>query len=118
MITKFRLLLLLLVIGLLSGCGEVPAEEIREGETVYLTNCSRCHQIDGSGFARLYPNLAGNPIVILHDPDPTIEIVLNGRGGMPAFRDSLGPQELAQVISYIRTAWGNDASPVLPTQTR
>ncbi len=59
-----------------------------------------------------------NPIVMLHNPEPVIEIVLNGRGSMPAFRDQLTLEERAQVISYIRTAWGNKASTVSRTQAK
>lgn len=95
-----------------------PDDLINQGETVYLRNCSRCHQLDGEGFPRIYPNLAGNPLVTLHDPVPVIETVLNGQGSMPGFKNSLSAEELSAVISYIRNAWGNDASVVFPKQTR
>lgn len=91
---------------------------ISEGETIYLRNCSRCHQLDGLGFPRIYPNLAGNPLVTLHNPIPIIEVVLHGQGSMPGFKNSLSHQELAAVISYIRNAWGNKAPAVMPRQTR
>ncbi|MEX0762429.1 MAG: cytochrome c [Dehalococcoidia bacterium] len=113
-------LLVMLACSMLSGCvGEQPVQQrIEEGRTVFLSNCGRCHQMDGKGFEPIYPNLAGNPIVTLHDAAPAIEIVLNGSGGMPGFRDSLDPEELAQVISYIRNSWGNNASAVSSTETR
>lgn len=39
---------------------------------------------------------------------------IHGRQGVPAFGGELSDQEIAAVISYIRSAWGNDASPVWP----
>ncbi len=119
----FSVLLLLL----LAGCGVGSIDTtfihdadtlISDGEEIYLLNCSRCHQLDGLGFPRIYPNLAGNPIVTLHDPAPMIETVLNGQGSMPGFKNSLTPEQLAAVMSYVRNAWGNDASAVFPRQAR
>ncbi len=95
-----------------------PDDLISRGENVYLENCSRCHNLDGGGLSRIFPNLAGNPLVTLHDPIPVIETVLNGQGSMPGFKNSLTDEELAAVISYIRNTWGNEASVVFPKQTR
>ena len=86
-----------------------PEEVIREGETLYVENCSGCHQSDGRGWAHLYPNLAGNPIVTLHDVEPMVVTVLNGQGSMPAFRTRLSSEEIAAILSYIRNSWGNEA---------
>jgi mono/diheme cytochrome c family protein len=94
------------------------AERVAEGRELYIQECAHCHQPDGEGYRHVYPHLAGNPIVTLHNPEPTIEIVLNGRGSMPAFRDELEMQDIAAIISYIRTAWGNNASTVTPTQVK
>jgi mono/diheme cytochrome c family protein len=103
----------------LASCGQDAEEEaMAEGRELFTQNCARCHQFDGEGFAEVYPNLAGNPIVALHDPDPTIRIVLDGSGGMPGFRDTLEADELAHVITFIRGSWGNDAPPVDSGQMR
>lgn len=124
---KLRLSLLCALAAALSACaGETfdtafirqPEELIRTGEAVYLENCSRCHQLDGLGFPRIYPNLAENPLVTLHDPTPIIQTVLNGQGTMPGFKNDLTHEETAAVISYIRNAWGNEASVVYLKQTR
>lgn len=120
----FSMLFLLLI---LSACADEtfdttfvhqPEDLIQQGEGVYLENCARCHNLDGGGFPRIYPNLAGNPLVTLHDPVPVIETVLNGQGSMPGFKNSLAAEELASVISYIRNTWGNSAPVVFPKQTR
>lgn len=98
----------------LAACGreQAAAERARAGEDVYLSTCARCHQADGSGFAEVYPPLDGSPIVNLHDPRTLIDISLEGRGGMPGFRHSVSRSEMAQILTYIRRAWGNDAAAV------
>jgi mono/diheme cytochrome c family protein len=103
------------------GCGAsqtgTDSARLARGRIHYLATCSRCHQPDGSGYAQVFPNLAGNPIVRDKDPSAVIAIVLHGRRSMPSF-GSQPPEELAEIISYIRHAWGNGASPVTPTQVR
>jgi len=110
----------LLYLCLLAGCSGQDSEEkkLALGKEVYLNQCSHCHQAEGQGYAQVYPNLAGNPIVILDTPEPTIEIVLHGRGGMPPFIHSLTGEERAEVISYIRNAWGNHASTITTGQAQ
>lgn len=85
------------------------------GEEVFTNVCSACHQPQGEGIEGIYPALAGNQFVTLEDPQPVIEVVLTGRGGMPRFGDSYTNEEIAGIISYIRTAWENDASEVDPS---
>jgi mono/diheme cytochrome c family protein len=89
---------------------------IKDGQTLYLEQCAECHQVDGSGWSDLYPKLAGNPIVTLHDPAPIIETVTYGQGSMMSFQYKLRVDEIAAVLSYIRNAWGNHAPPVSPHQ--
>lgn len=89
-----------------------PQEVIRHGQVVYLEMCAECHQTDGMGWSELYPRLAGNPIVTLHDPAPLIETVAYGQGSMAAFRERLTADDIAAVLSYIRNAWGNKAPAV------
>jgi mono/diheme cytochrome c family protein len=114
------LLSLLLVLALcLAGCLEPSTEErIANGRSIYISNCSHCHQMEGQGYAQVYPPLAGNPIVTLHDPTPVIEIVLHGRGAMPSYYDELTIQERAAVISFVRSAWGNNAAAISTWQAQ
>src|SRR5689334_3577325 len=103
---------------LLTACGVSPAEHLSDehkiaaGRLVYLNHCSHCHQPEGQGYDQITPPLANNPIVIVDNPEPTIDIVVHGRGGMPGFEHSLTGEERAQVISFIRNAWGNHASTI------
>ncbi len=112
-------LLGLLAIWLLAGCTEPTAEErVASGEQIYISNCSHCHQPEGQGYMQVFPPLAGNPIVTLHDPSPVIEIVLHGRGAMPSYYSALTIQDRAAVISFIRKAWGNNASAISTWQAQ
>lgn len=88
------------------------------GEQGYVISCSRCHQVDGSGYSNVYPALAGNPLVTLHDPRPLVDVILEGPGSMPAFRHSLEAQQIAEIATYIRNSWGNQAPPVGPREAR
>jgi mono/diheme cytochrome c family protein len=46
------------------------------------------------------------------DPAPLIATVLYGRNNMPAMQDSHSSEELAAVLTFVRSAWGNQAEPV------
>jgi mono/diheme cytochrome c family protein len=109
-----------LCLWILAACS-APVDKqktVEAGRDIYINHCSHCHQPEGQGYAQIYPHLAGNPIVMLDDPTPTIEIVLQGRGSMPSYIDDLTGEERARVISYIRSAWGNNASIVNTSQVQ
>ncbi len=91
---------------------------MERGEGIYTHSCVRCHHADGSGYLDLFPALAGNPIVTLHDPVPVIQVIQHGRGSMPAYRDVMSNDEMAAVITYIRNSWGNEAPAIPPRQIR
>jgi mono/diheme cytochrome c family protein len=77
----------------------------------FMDNCSACHQATGKGIKGAFPALAGSALV-QGDPAILTATVLNGRAGMPAFKDDLTDIELAGVLTYIRTSWGNKGKPV------
>jgi mono/diheme cytochrome c family protein len=73
------------------------------------------------------PALAGNPVVLDEDPSSLINIVLNGsvplvaKGTpdayrMPQFRQQLSDQDAADVITFMRNRWGNQAPAVTAAQ--
>jgi len=93
-----------------------PQELYDEGQHLYVEFCAECHQEDGRGWSTLYPRLAGNPIVTLHDPEPIINTVTYGQGSMTNFRDKLNNQQLAAILTYIRNSWGNHAPAVSDRQ--
>lgn len=83
------------------------------GEQVYHAVCQGCHMANGEGAtgAATIPSLAGNPR--LAAAAYPIVMVTRGRGAMPWFTDTLNPAQIAAVITYVRTHFGNDyAAPV------
>jgi mono/diheme cytochrome c family protein len=82
------------------------------GESIYTTNCSACHGATGQGTAGAFPALAGNKDVIATDPTAVITIVKHGKGAMPAWSPKLSNGDIASVLTYIRSAWGNKAPAV------
>jgi mono/diheme cytochrome c family protein len=95
----------------------------RPGSGFYLSYCAKCHQADGGGVPSKYPRLAGNPAVLGADTTSLIRLLVEGgnspdtKGGpqrqkMPPFAGKLTNIEMAQVLTFVRTTWGNNASPV------
>jgi len=93
------------------------------GATVYTGSCANCHGFDGKGFSPYMPALAGNPVVIDNDPSSLINLVLNASNPlvvkgtpdayrMPQFRLQYSDQEIADVVTFIRNGWGNQAPAV------
>ncbi len=103
------------------------AATLTEGPAIFAANCAACHQSNGQGSGP-FPPLAGNPDVTAADTSTIIAIVLNGKtgpitingkqysGAMPAWRDKLSNAEIAAVLSYVRSAWTNNAPPVSEDQ--
>jgi cytochrome c oxidase subunit 2 len=80
------------------------------GEKTYNTNCVACHQPGGVGLAPSFPALRGSAIAT-GPVSGTIKILLHGVQGsaMQAWGNTLDKQTLAAVITYVRSAWGNEA---------
>lgn len=97
------------------------------GEALFAAHCATCHQSSGGG-TDLYPPLAGNPVVRAADPAAMVAVIANGRTGpltvngktyngkMPTWKGQLGNADIASVATYVRSSWGNDASPVTEQQ--
>ena len=92
----------------------------------YVQFCSTCHHADGHGVTNIFPPLANNASVLSKDPASVIHVVLTGwktaetqasprSFGMPNYA-SLSNDELAEIISFVRTKWGNKADPVTAEQ--
>jgi mono/diheme cytochrome c family protein len=103
------------------------ATSASDGAKVFDTNCSSCHGSNGAGSPGAFPPLAGNPVVV-GDPLHVIHIVKDGllgkivisgqtyNGEMPKWGSLLSAGDIASAITYIRSAWGNKASPVTVAQ--
>ena len=94
------------------------------GKQIYDSKCAACHQGGGTGIPGAFPPLKGSKWVTDKNVDVPIQIVANGLSGeitvdghkyngmMPAFAASIKPQEMAALVTYIRTSWGNTGSEV------
>ena len=93
-----------------------------DGKQLFGAKCAACHQATGLGVAGVFPPLAGAEWVLgeekvlasilLHGIQG--EIVVKGntyKGVMPGF-GTLADEEIAAVLTYIRSDWGNTAKPV------
>jgi cbb3-type cytochrome c oxidase subunit III len=97
------------------------------GEALFAAHCATCHQPAGQG-SDAFPPLAANPVVTAADPSAMIAVIVNGRTGpldvngktyngqMPTWKGQLSDADIASVATYVRSAWGNNASPVTEQQ--
>ncbi len=99
------------------------------GSQAYLDNCSACHQENGAGLPAGYPALAANPVVDTDDPTSLIHVVLAGDATvstgatpskliMPPFGASLSDSDIADLLTYVRSSWGNHAPAVSAAQVK
>jgi mono/diheme cytochrome c family protein len=98
--------------------------EHHPGKKVYDMACLACHMADGSGVPGMYPPLIQTEWV-LEDKERLIRITLEGMSGpievkgikynniMPPNKH-LSDQQIADVLTFIRQSFGNDASEVTP----
>ena len=101
----------------------LPAKTTVRGNDLYEQHCAQCHGDDGQGVPNAYPALAGNRAVLMPQTANLVQMVLNGgyapatHGnprpfGMPPFVLVLNDSDVAQVVTHIRTSWGNQAASV------
>jgi plastocyanin/mono/diheme cytochrome c family protein len=110
------------------AAGEQMAElsPAARGKKIFLANCATCHQASGTGVAGQYPPLAGSEYV-LGGTRRLGMIVLKGLQGplkvhgaqygsavMQPWEKTLTDVKIADVLTYIRSDWGNNAPPVAP----
>lgn len=96
---------------------------IGNGMNLYRQHCAGCHGLDGRGRGLDFPPLAGNRLVTSPSGVNPIRMVLFGGAApvtagnrrpysMPPYITWLSDREVAEVVNYIRSAWGNQASAV------
>jgi mono/diheme cytochrome c family protein len=78
------------------------------GEELYANVCQACHMPDGKGAAGAgtYPSLAGDKN--LEASGHPLSIVVNGRRAMPPLGQLMNDDQVAAVVNYVRTHFGND----------
>lgn len=84
-----------------------PKFQQTTGESIYHALCQACHMPHGEGAkgAAVYPALAGN--ARLTAPDYPLYVVMNGQKGMPSFKSMLSDAQVADVVGYVRSHFGN-----------
>jgi mono/diheme cytochrome c family protein len=110
-----------------AAAGAAPGGATAANGAEVFTRCAACHQANGMGVPGAYPPLAGSEW-LLGNPEVPIRIVLHGLQGpitvktgsfnsaMTPFADQLSDAEIAAVISYERSSWGNSASKITAEQ--
>lgn len=93
------------------------------GAKVFSSNCASCHQPNGKGVPGVYPSLVGSAFA-QGESSISVRIVLHGfkgeierngtkfNGVMTPFKDALSDEEIADVLTFVRSSWGNSAEPV------
>jgi mono/diheme cytochrome c family protein len=100
-----------------------PGKTTARGSKLYEQHCAQCHGDDGQGVVNAYPALAGNRAALMPQTANLVQLVLNGgyapatEGnprpfGMPPFVLVLSSDDVAQVLTHIRSSWGNQAASV------
>ncbi len=101
----------------------VNPQVAQRGAGLYKHQCAQCHGEQGQGAPGVYPALAANRAVTMGHATNLIQVLVRGGFapatagnprpyGMPPFGHTLNNRELADVLSYIRQAWGNKATEV------
>jgi len=108
---------------------KVVAASAARGKTVYLQRCMVCHQADGGGVPKLNAPLDASTAVNGSDVSKLIKYIVKGfadrveidgelySNAMPAAAD-LTDQQIADVLTFIRSNWSNKAGPVTTLQVK
>ncbi|MDX2225948.1 MAG: cytochrome c [Verrucomicrobiae bacterium] len=105
--------------------GSKQVDPLVAGKRLFVAQCASCHQSTGQGVSGQYPTLHGTEQVI-GAPNRLVALVLHGmngpinvkgalyNGNMPAHKDKLTDDQLALILTYVRTnpEWGNACAPV------
>ncbi len=95
-------------------------QRLERGQALFTDQCAACHMHDGAGLPGVFPALMDSSAIQALEPATVVRIVLEGASvpartgqrafiAMPAFGWKLGDAEIADVVTYIRNAWGNRA---------
>jgi len=97
-----------------------------EGRKVFAGTCAACHQDSGLGQEGKAPPLVGSEWVLAEGGNRIAHVVLNGLSGpitvkgkewnlaMVPWRDNFSDEQIAAVLTYVRSSWGNTAGPISP----
>lgn len=109
--------------GVQGGAKSAPDPKV-VGKALFSSNCITCHQANGQGLPGQYPPLAGSDVELGDATNHLIAIVLKGLQGpvtvegkqfnnsMQAWEGQYTDQQLAAILTYVRSDWGNNAPPI------
>ena len=93
-------------------------QQFDRGHKIYRNVCAGCHQPDGRGLDRIAPSLVGSRFALAPAEIP-IRILMNGKEGptglMPPVGGALNDEQIASVLTYVRSEWGQGPDPVEAT---
>jgi len=110
-----------------AAAAPVASYDATKGAALYTANCSACHQASGEGLPGAFPSLKGDAVVNKDDATKHVDVVLNGlhdarvsgvvySSVMPPFSGTLSDAEIADLIDYERSSWGNHGAPITAAQ--
>lgn len=99
------------------------ARDLTAGERLYIDNCAACHLVDGKGASNMFPQLDGGELVTADNATGLIHTILQGAktpsverapsiNVMPGFSERLSDKETAELATFLRQAWQNNAAAV------
>ncbi|MGN6292408.1 MAG: cytochrome c [Chitinophagaceae bacterium] len=97
-----------------------------DGQAIFTANCQSCHQANGEGLPGAFPPLKGSSVVLGDNLEMYVDIIMNGYdakaefGVMPPVGTNMQftEHEVAALINYERTSWGNNGKKVTPEEVK
>lgn len=97
-----------------------------DGKALYTASCQSCHQANGEGLPGAFPSLKGSSIVTGDNLEMYVDIIMNGYDARPEYgvMSAVGTNmewtehEVAAVINYERSSWGNNGKEVTPEEIK
>jgi cytochrome c oxidase cbb3-type subunit 2 len=110
-----------------SAASATGGYDAAKGKALFTANCAACHQANGEGLPGAFPPLKGNAAVNNADAAAHIHTILHGLQGanvggvaysspMPPFGGTLNDADIANIINYERSSWGNHGKLVTAEQ--
>jgi mono/diheme cytochrome c family protein len=101
----------------------IDGRRMMRGAALYFDNCTACHLQNGEGQQGVFPSLRNSSVVQAQQPDTLVHLVIEGGKrpatsvkptvfAMPGFSTKLSDDDIADLLTYLRNTWGNQASPV------
>ena len=105
------------------------ARNLTLGERLYIDNCGACHFVSGEGAQWVFPRLDGASVVNADNADALLHVILAGAATpsterapsvlpMPGFAERMDDKEIAELATFLRQGWSNQAGAVTVDQVR